>query len=94
MSAVEHLFEKYLYGHKDDHEFPFRDLLYSDDCCELIPRLYDMWADFGFKMTARQMLQLIKRLELPFEPKTAIEGDFTTLKRAPDYKHLSDGSLR
>jgi len=42
--------------------------LFNDDFKELIPCLYTLWSSFDNTLTARQFLQLIKKLELPFSP--------------------------
>ena len=46
----------------------FLGVLFNDDFKELIPCLYTLWSSFDNTLTARQFLQLIKKLELPFSP--------------------------
>jgi len=68
-TAIQHLFDKYL------NKTPTNDngILLSDECRDFIPHFFVIWENCECKMTARHLLQLIKKLQLPFKPKDAIE---------------------
>jgi len=68
-SSIQFLFDKYL------NKPPSNDngILLSDECRDFIPHFFVIWENCDYKMTARHLLQLIKKLQLPFKPKDAIE---------------------
>lgn len=66
--AVQRLFDEFLCK-----PVQYKGLLFSEDFRDLITPLHSLWSSLNYSMTARDFIQLIQKLELPFTPTVCVE---------------------
>jgi hypothetical protein len=66
--AVQKLFDDFL-----KKTIQTKGLLFTNDFKKVIPSLFKIWSSYKFVMTARQFIQLIPKLGLPYTPSICVQ---------------------